>query len=93
MNCQSLGHPFKQVSGILSNTGHDVRLVIDEPGPNYINITGGPLSYQYRASEILFHFGNVEKQGSEHTINGVNFPAEVCQLSGYSTHVLRYLVV
>lgn len=62
---------------MLSNSGHDVRLVIDEPGPNFVNITGGPLSYQYRASEILFHFGSVDKHGSEHSINGITFPAEV----------------
>lgn len=68
---------FLQASGTLMNTGHDVRVVLDEPGEHYINITGGPLSYQYRVSEIIIHFGRSNSRGSEHTLDGRIFPAEV----------------
>jgi len=70
-----------QVSGTLINTGHDVRLVLDDLGPGNVNITGGPLSYLYRTSEILFHFGSSEHRGSEHAIDNMTFAAEVAVVS------------
>ena len=60
------------------NTGRDLRVILDEPSLSHgVNITGGPLSYQYRITEILLHFGSISSLGSEHTIAGVSFPAEV----------------
>ena len=59
------------------NTGHDLKIVLDEPTPHIINITGGPLAYRYHVAEILFHFGSIDSLGSEHTIDGQSFPAEV----------------
>ena len=67
----------RQVSGTLVNTGHDVRLTLDDLGPGNVNVTGGPLSYMYRVSELLFHFGSSEQHGSEHAINNITFAAEV----------------
>lgn len=68
-----------QVSGSLLNTGRDLRVILDEPSLGHsVNITGGPLSYQYRITEIILHFGSISSLGSEHTIAGVSFPAEVC---------------
>ena len=67
-----------QVSGILMNTGHDVKIVLDDMSPHIINISGGPLSYKYRVTEINFHWGSIDTLGSEHTIDGQSFPAEVC---------------
>lgn len=43
----------------------------------YVNISGGPLSYSYTFDSIHIHFGRDDKQGSEHFIDGVSFPAEV----------------
>jgi len=40
-------------------------------------VSAGPLSYQYRVSELIVHFGVTDSTGSEHTINGLSFPAEV----------------
>lgn len=77
------------MSGKLENNGHDVRLKLDEPflpTQHYVNISAGPLSYQYRVSEIILHYGVTNVTGSEHTINGVSFPAEV---SKYCHTVLR----
>lgn len=73
-----------KVSGYLVNTGRDIRIQFDDPSPHYINISGGPLSYQYRITDVIVHFGSLSSLGSEHTINGVSFPAEV-QILGYNT--------
>ena len=43
----------------------------------FVNVSGGPLSYQYRIVEVIIHFGSTSSMGSEHSINGVSFPAEV----------------
>lgn len=43
----------------------------------HINITGGPLSYKYQFQEIHMHYGLHDQFGSEHSINGYAFPAEV----------------
>ena len=65
------------MSGTLKNTGHDVKLELDDPSEHYVNISGGPLSYHYRATEVVVHFGSTDLTGSEHTIGGQHFPAEV----------------
>ena len=73
-----------QVSGSLSNTGHDIRLSLDDaasttisPHHQHVNISGGPLSYHYRVAELVVHFGSIDTVGSEHTIDSLQFPAEV----------------
>lgn len=48
-----------------------------------VNITGGPLSYRYQFHEIHIHYGMRDDAGSEHTVDGYAFPAEV---SKYSKH-------
>jgi Eukaryotic-type carbonic anhydrase len=62
---------------MLKNTGHDVKLELDETSAHYVNISGGPLSYHYRVAEVVIHFGSTDSSGSEHTIGGQHFPAEV----------------
>lgn len=42
-----------------------------------VNITGGPLSYRYQFHEIHIHYGMRDDAGSEHTVDGYAFPAEV----------------
>ena len=66
-----------QVESVLVNTGHDLRVIFEEQGPYFINLTGGPTSYQYRLTEVILHFGSTDMVGSEHTIAGRAFAAEV----------------
>jgi len=66
-----------QVGGTLVNTGHDVRLSLDETTIHHVNISGGPLSYHYRVAEVVLHFGSTDTIGSEHTIDQLQFPVEV----------------
>ena len=44
---------------------------------NSVNVSGGPLSYQYSLSIARLHYGERDLQGSEHTIGNHAFPAEV----------------
>lgn len=49
-----------------------------------VNISGGPLSYRYRFHEIHMHYGLNDQFGSEHSVEGYTFPAEV--RSGVTLH-------
>ena len=42
-----------------------------------VNVSGGPLSYEYTLSLARLHYGERDLQGSEHTIGNHAFPAEV----------------
>lgn len=75
---------FLQISGTISNTGHSVVFTINnETAPSSgtvqvpVNLTGGPLSYRYRFHEIHIHYGLHDQFGSEHSVEGYTFPAEV----------------
>jgi hypothetical protein len=61
--------------GLINRDGDPFRgsLPVHKP----VNITGGPLTYSYQVEEIHLHYGTREGVGSEHTINGHAFPAEV----------------
>lgn len=81
-----------QISGTITNTGHSVIFTADnETSSGYgggngggggvpqtpVNLTGGPLSYRYRFQEIHIHYGLHDQFGSEHSVEGYTFPAEV----------------
>lgn len=73
-----------QISGTLGNTGHSVIFRADnetiyEGSQVAVNITSGPLSYRYRFQEIHIHYGLHDQFGSEHSVQGYTFPAEVRQ--------------
>lgn len=53
-----------------------------------INITGGPLSYRYRFEEMHIHYGLHDQYGSEHSVQGYTFPAEVS--STFPTFTIRF---
>ncbi|XP_064609368.1 carbonic anhydrase-related protein 10-like [Liolophura sinensis] len=60
---------------MLKNTGHDIT--VDPLGRDLVTIGGGPLSYNYSVAHIKLHFGALDTIGSEHTVNGTPFPAEM----------------
>ena len=45
--------------------------------PPWPTISGGGLKGTYRFTQLHFHWGNSEKKGSEHIIEGKAFPMEV----------------
>lgn len=77
-NLQSLHIDKHRVSGILQNTGHSIVFTIDNDNRQPVNISGGPLSYRYQFHEVHLHYGLTDGFGSEHTVDGYAFPAEVC---------------
>lgn len=54
-----------------------------------VNITGGPLSYRYRFHEIHIHYGLHDQFGSEHSVDGYTFPAEVSPLRFYESNTIH----
>lgn len=66
-----------QIGGNIANTGHSVIFTVDNTTRHHVNVTGGPLSYKYQFQEMHIHYGLHDDSGSEHSINGYTFPAEV----------------
>ncbi|XP_047246870.1 carbonic anhydrase 4b [Girardinichthys multiradiatus] len=59
--------------GNLTNTGHTVQLDL----PSSIMISGGHLAKNYKAIQLHLHWGKNGAPGSEHTIDGEQFPMEM----------------
>lgn len=78
-NLQPLHLDKHRVKGILTNTGHSVVFTVDNETRHPVNISGGSLSYRYQFHEIHLHYGLYDESGSEHTVDGYAFPAEVSQ--------------
>lgn len=57
----------------LVNTGHSISAKINQVS----EISGGPLKHTYRLEQFHFHWGSNDQKGSEHTIDGKNYPAEL----------------
>ncbi|XP_062586643.1 putative carbonic anhydrase-like protein 2, partial [Saccostrea cucullata] len=74
-----------KVEGILQNTGNDITLTFKNDIRNQINVTGGPLSYVFRITDVKFHFGR-KQRASEHQINNKSFTAEM-HIIGYNSEV------
>ncbi|CAG9090631.1 unnamed protein product [Plutella xylostella] len=74
------------INGLISNTGHSVIFTVENETRHHINITGGPLSYKYQFHEIHIHYGLHDQFGSEHTVNGYSFPAEI-QIFGFNSQL------
>ena len=58
-----------QIKGQLVNTGRGLKFKVSS-NDSSITISGGPLSYDYTLSHMLFHYGREDDRGSEHTISG-----------------------
>ncbi|XP_076321962.1 carbonic anhydrase 13-like [Tachypleus tridentatus] len=58
----------------LSNTGHGWKVQVNSKEPN---LQGGPLENKYQLIQFHCHWGKTSTTGSEHTISGEAFPAEI----------------
>ncbi|EEC16271.1 carbonic anhydrase, putative [Ixodes scapularis] len=72
-----------KVNGQLQNTGQGIVFRLSEDDHGGVNISMGPLSYRYRVYELRLHFGRTDDRGSEHSVSGFVFPAEL-QILGYN---------
>ena len=61
--------------GMVTNDGHTIKFTVDES--NGASISGGPLASSYTLAQFHFHWGSRRGQGSEHTINGRAYDAEL----------------
>lgn len=66
---------------MMYNTGQSVVFKAEDNPKLPVNISHGPLSYKYQFVELHLHYGQVDGVGSEHSIDGVKFPAEVTFIS------------
>ncbi|XP_008115548.1 carbonic anhydrase 15 isoform X2 [Anolis carolinensis] len=62
----------------LLNDGHTVVLNLGgAPAAEQINITKGGLHGTYQALQFHFHWGDLNHNGSEHTLDGIQYPMEL----------------
>ncbi|KAM5180676.1 carbonic anhydrase 4 [Mantella aurantiaca] len=60
---------------ILTNNGHSVELSLEEE--KEITISEGGLGEKYIVKQLHFHWGNIGVPGSEHSLDGERYAAEV----------------
>ena len=64
----------------LINNGHTLQVGFPE---KFFNVSGGGLTGVYTTVQAHLHWGSDDKQGSEHTMNGKKYPAEVSKWRTY----------
>ncbi|XP_057367330.1 putative carbonic anhydrase 3 [Daphnia carinata] len=68
---------------MLTNNGHTVMMTVNSQFNEEVPfLTGGGLTDTYRFFQLHFHWGKDSQSGSEHTINGRAYPAEL--------HIVHY---
>ncbi|XP_049895524.1 carbonic anhydrase 1-like [Epinephelus moara] len=61
------------------NNGHSFQVsFVDDTDSS--TLTDGPISGVYRLKQFHFHWGASDDKGSEHTVGGTKYPAEVWML-------------
>ncbi|XP_053555763.1 carbonic anhydrase 15-like [Bombina bombina] len=62
----------------LMNDGHSVQMSLEgEPILGHINISGAGLPNKFLALQFHFHWGSPTRDGSEHTMDGKQYPMEL----------------
>ncbi|KAM9627120.1 carbonic anhydrase 1-like isoform 2-T3 [Trichechus inunguis] len=72
------------------NVGHSFHVNFKD-NDNRSVLKGGPLSESYRLCQFHFHWGSANDHGSEHTVDGEKFSAEVGQANSTLQKVLNAL--
>jgi len=72
-----------KTKGNVVNTGHGISFLPELDINDMVNISGGPLSYNYPIYDISLHFGLRDEIGSEHSIDGSQYAGEL-QFLGYN---------
>ncbi|XP_062847097.1 carbonic anhydrase 2-like isoform X2 [Trichomycterus rosablanca] len=58
------------------NNGHSFQVTFTDDKDQSV-LTGGPLTGTYRLKQFHFHWGSSDNKGSEHTVDGKMYPAEL----------------
>nr|ATC20498.1 carbonic anhydrase 2 [Tridacna squamosa] len=65
---------YESESGLeIANTGHSIQAAITK----HSVLEGGPLTDKYALAQFHLHWGSEKGRGSEHTIDGKNYEAEL----------------
>lgn len=64
------------VSLDIINNGHSVQVTFADD-KDASTLTGGPITGIYRLKQFHFHWGSSDGKGSEHTVDGKLYPAEL----------------
>ncbi|XP_051891920.1 carbonic anhydrase 4a [Pristis pectinata] len=67
------GYDDDAVEWTIKNNGHSVQVTLS----GNITISGGKLPGTYKAVQFHYHWGTASLPGSEHTINGKQYPMEL----------------
>ncbi|XP_076468982.1 carbonic anhydrase-related protein 10-like [Babylonia areolata] len=78
------------LGGTLVNTGNDLTLRLSANWSVTANFSDGPLMYTYRVAQLKLHFGKTDTEGSEHSVDGNSFAAEL-QFVAYNTELYKNL--
>ena len=62
------------------NDGTTLKISFDS---NVYNVSGGNLPGTFTTVQFHLHWGSNNSRGSEHTMDGMMYPAEVCYVRGY----------
>jgi len=83
-----MSHYDKQPSQAhLINNGHTAKLTTQAATPEETPIMeGGGLPAAYKFSQVHFHWGSKDSQGSEHQVDGKSFPMEAHFVHYKATH-------
>ncbi|XP_070191612.1 carbonic anhydrase-related protein 10-like [Littorina saxatilis] len=76
--------------GTLVNTGNDLTIRVSKNCSITANFSDGPLMYTYRVVQVKLHFGKTDTEGSEHSVDGNAFAAEL-QFLAYNTELYKNL--
>ncbi|KAE9548055.1 hypothetical protein FO519_008732 [Halicephalobus sp. NKZ332] len=75
-DCLKFVNYHKPLNGELINNGHSVQFVPD-PRIDAPEIYGGLLDQSYRFVQYHYHWAQNDGEGSEHTLGGLSYPAEL----------------
>merc|ERR1712025_4153 len=64
-------------NGTLKNNGHTAQLDVVKLSDDVGIISGGNLNGSYQILQLHFHWGSDDTEGSEHTLNGKEYPIEL----------------
>ena len=75
-----------------NNTSPGVNFTAENKGKGYqisfdshvYNVSGGGLNGTYTTVQFHLHWGTMNDKGSEHTVDGMMYPAEVCYVRCYA---------
>merc|ERR1711892_1138089 len=71
---------YEQITSVntkLENNGHSVELELHSVPREAAMMSGGPLAKPYQLLQLHFHWGYIDRRGSEHTINNKRYPIEM----------------